>query len=265
MALALLQRQEERRQRLSSAELLASLQKQKSGLSLSLGRQAPAPSPPQPQTLEGTLLLPGSIVELSALPGAGALTLGFMILAAARRRAQALGKTTWLCALDPTGTLSAPAVQCLGVPLDELLVVRAPEDRLLRVGVRAARSGAVCGLLIDATAVLDLSGFVVGLRRLVLAAEELSLCAVLLTSARARRSLPLPCAARALVESVDQQVEVRFVRHPHGVLGHSTSGQTSGQTSGRQSSGQSGQSGQREGSRLRLALPGALVHEALTS
>jgi hypothetical protein len=144
-------------------------------------------------------LLPGAIVELSALPGAGALSVAFALAVRAREKAKAAGRSGWLCALDPSGTLSAPALLHLGVPLDELLVVRPPHDRLLPCATRACRSG-MAAVVIDATAMGDLSRWSVSLRRLTLGAEQHGAAVLLVTSARARREGPLPCAARAEVD-----------------------------------------------------------------
>ncbi len=171
--------------------------------------------------------------------GQGRSTLGLLLLAEARRRALAAARPGFLCAVDPSRTLHAPAVATLlephGVGLDKLLVLQPDADRLLRTSVRAFRSGAFAGVLVDAGGQGDLSTVVTGVRRLALAAEESRGLAVLLTSSRARRGLPLPVAARALVETVDGELHVRFLRHRHGprpplrlrVDGAPTSGGTS--------------------------------------
>lgn len=173
------------------------------------------------------LLLPGAVVELSALPGAGALTLALRLLAEARQRAAAEGRPAWLCAVDPTRTLHAPAVAALGVDLGRLVVMQPPAERILRTAVRATRSGAFAGLLVDASGLADVSDLVTGVRRLTLAAEESQAVGVIVTSSRARRGLPLPVAARALVESAPpppgsgragDDLHVRFLRHRHGPM-----------------------------------------------
>jgi hypothetical protein len=173
-------------------------------------------------------LVPGAVVELSALPGAGALSVAFAIALRARARAVAAGRSGWLCALDPAGTLSAPALLHLGVPLHELIVVRPPHERLLPCATRACRGG-VAAVVVDAAGVDDLSRLAVPLRRLTLAAEEQGAAVLLVTSARARRDGPLPCAARALVDtappasasastsSTGPAFVLRPVRHRHGL------------------------------------------------
>lgn len=202
----------------------------KGNLALRLGGEE-APEAPESGDGLATLLLPGAVVELSALPGAGALTLALRLLAEARQRAAAEGRPAWLCAVDSTRTLHAPAVAALGVELDKLVVMQPPADRLLRTAVRAARSGAFAGLLVDASGLADVSDLVTGVRRLTLAAEESQAVGVIVTSSRARRGLPLPVAARALVESAPppcsgdggsgragDDLHVRFLRHRHGPM-----------------------------------------------
>ena len=145
------------------------------------------------------MLLRGAVVELEALPGAGALTLGFRLLAEMRRRALVEGRPAWLAAVDPSRTLHAPAVAAiLGRDLAQLVVMQPPLDRLLRTAVRAQRCGAFAAILVDASSESDVSGLVNGVRRLTFAVEETQALAVLVTSSRARRGLALPVAARAL-------------------------------------------------------------------
>ena len=205
----------------TAATVLASLHARKTGLALALGKDAPEPAR-APSDVFDALWIPGAVVELSALPGAGALTLALLLLADARRRALALGRPAYLCAVDPSRTLHAPAVASLlaprGVTLDKLVVLQPDSSRLLRTSVRALRSGAFAGLFVDAGGESDLSSLVTGVRRLTLAAEESQTFGVLLTSTRSRRGLPLPVAARALVESVDGDIHVTFLRHRFGNL-----------------------------------------------
>ena len=89
-------------------------------LPLMLGRQAD-------DFAENDWLVPGGVVELSALPGAGAWTVAFVLAAAARRQAIARNGPRWLGALDPWGTLSAAALAHVlrdDDALAETLVVR---------------------------------------------------------------------------------------------------------------------------------------------
>ena len=172
--------------------------------------------------------MPGGVVELSALPGAGAWSVAFVLAAVARRQAVAVNGPRWLGALDPWGTLSAAALAHLlrpaaGDPADddvlaETLVVRPKdEDALLRTATRMARSRACAAVVVDAAGFDDLSGLVLGLRRLTLAAEESGTAILLVTSARARRQQTLPVAARALVDVDREGTVLRGVRHRHGM------------------------------------------------
>ena len=95
----------------SSAQLLRRLEAQAGGrlpLSLAEGAAEIDPSKRLDDPLGTFWLLPGAVVELSALPGAGALSVAFSLALRARTRALAAGRPGWLCALDPAGTLSAP-------------------------------------------------------------------------------------------------------------------------------------------------------------
>jgi hypothetical protein len=167
-------------------------------------------------------LVPGGVVELSALPGAGAWSVAFTLAAAARRRSRLLRGPRWLGALDPSGTLSAAALAHLlrdDEALQETLVVRPrDEDGLLRTATRMARSRACAAVVIDAAGLRDVGGLVLGLRRLTLAAEDTGCAVLLVTSAKAHRPQPLPVAARALVD-VEPHVGtvLRALRHRHGL------------------------------------------------
>jgi hypothetical protein len=190
-------------------------------LPLALGRpRVEADQAREDDPLSAWWFIPGAIVELSALPGAGALSVAFALALRARIRALAAGRSGWLCALDPAATLAAPALLHLGIPLDETLVVRPPFERVLACATRACRGG-VAAVVIDAAAIDDLSRWSVPLRRLTLAAEEQETTVLLVTSTRARRDGPLPCAARALVDSApsphSSAVVLRPVRHRHGL------------------------------------------------
>lgn len=204
----------------TAATVLESLRAQRDGpIALATGAESASTRAPALQDDNGLapLLLRGAVVELEALPGAGALTLGFRLLAEVRRRALLEGRPAWLAAVDPSRTLHAPAVAAiLGRDLAQLVVMQPPIDRLLRTAVRAQRCGAFAGILIDASSESDVSGLVNGVRRLTFAVEETQALAVLVTSSRARRGLALPVAARALVESVGGEVHARFLKHRLG-------------------------------------------------
>jgi hypothetical protein len=185
-------------------------------------------------------LLPGGVVELSALPGAMALSVAFTLATAARDQALATGRPRWIGAVDAGASLCAPALAHVLRPasglvpgpvptapaaLQETLVVRpgSSADAIMGCAQRLVRSGACCAVVVDAAGLMDLSALVLPVRRLVLAAESSGCAVLLLTSSRAHRSLPLPVAARALVEgstirdATRHRVVVRPVRHRHGL------------------------------------------------
>ncbi|HEY1097761.1 MAG TPA: hypothetical protein VGF99_02490, partial [Myxococcota bacterium] len=179
-------------------------------------------------------LVPGGVVELSSLPGAGAWSLGFVLAAIARKQARAIEAPRWIGAVDPWGTLSPVALAHLlhddsagdDADLDalnETLVVRPStkhdDDAILRTATRMARSRACAAIVVDAAGLHDVSGAVLGMRRLGLAAEESGCAVIVVTSLSARRAQPLPVAARGVVD-----VDVRSggavltpLRHRHGM------------------------------------------------
>jgi len=215
----------------SPEALLLALQSQKDRrLPLTLGRHANdnAGDVAVADELEHYWLVPGGIVELSSLPGAGAWSLAFTIAALARRRAIATNHPRWIGALDPWSTLSAMALAHLLHPvagdddpdaLRETLVVRPREDALLRTATRITRSGACTAVVVDAAGLDNVSSLILGLRRLAIAADETQAAVILVTSESAHRSQPLPVAARAqVVPAADGAgTVVRPLRHRNGM------------------------------------------------
>ena len=155
------------------------------------------------------------------MPGAGAWTVAFVLAAAARRQAIARNGPRWLGALDPWGTLSAAALAHVlrdDDALAETLVVRPRDDEgLLRTATRMTRSRACAAVVVDAAGYDDVSGLVLGLRRLTLAAEDSGCAVLLVTSAKAHRGQALPVAARALLDAAADGTVLRAVRHRHGL------------------------------------------------
>lgn len=210
-----------------AATLLSRLKGAHGNVAIALAQRAPAIADAVPRGLTDVdpdvldaLLLPGAVVELCALPGAGAVTLALSCLKEALARALAIAgghSRAWLCAIDPDRRLCAPAVAGLGLPLSRLVVLAPPGAKAPRVAVRAAKSGAFCGLLVDATAAPSLDDLPVPIRRLTLAAEDARATVFLLTSPRSRRTAALPVAVRAEVAPDGDDVVVRFVRHKHGL------------------------------------------------
>lgn len=190
-------------------------------LPITLGRQARNDDDDNDDALAHHWLVPGGVVELSALPGAGAWTVAFILAAAARRRAMAVNGPRWLGALDPWGTLSAVALAHVlrdDDAMAETLVVRPrDEDSLMRTAARMTRSRACAAIVVDAAGFDDVSGLVLGMRRLTLAAEESGSAVLLVTSAKAVRRQPLPVAARALIDAAPDGTVLRGIRHRHGM------------------------------------------------
>ena len=84
----------------------------------------------------GTLLLKKAVVELTSLPGAGATSLAMRLAAQAIYEEPA----RWIGVVDPSGSLCAPSMLALGVPLTRSLVVQPHDvDDVMRLGVRLAR------------------------------------------------------------------------------------------------------------------------------
>jgi hypothetical protein len=180
-------------------------------------------------------LIDGGVVELCALPGAGALTAALRLALQARARARAHGRPRHLAVVDPTATLCAPALAHVlhGTDDDdnddgddddafgETLVVRpgTTSDAVFSCAQRIVESGAVAAVVVDASHLRDLSAAVVPCRRLLLAGEAAGVVVALLTSPLARRPLPLPVAARADVDVDPQQGRPRLQarRHRHGL------------------------------------------------
>jgi len=171
------------------------------------------------EALVSRLCIPGAVTELVSARGAGALSLSFRLMLAALARAKGATRQRSLAYVHgpETGALMAPSVAALGVPLARLVVVRPDDDAFLRVAVRAAKSGAFAALVVDASGLSTLAALPVAIRRLTLTAEETGACVFLLTDARARRTLPLPVAARASVTIDDDGApHVDVVRHREG-------------------------------------------------
>jgi len=179
-------------------------------------------------------LLPGGVVELQGLPGAGALGVALALARGARARAMALSARAprGIGLVDGPGTTCAPALaHALDAAHDtrvlhETVVVRpAPRARahdevheLFALGLRLCRSGACCAVVVDVAWARALHGVVAAGRRLLRAAEETGACVIALTAPDVQRELPLPSSARATIERTDTgAVVVRAVRHRHGL------------------------------------------------
>jgi hypothetical protein len=208
------------------AALLALLTATHGPIPLSLAdartRTRPAPLPKDDDALRALterLCIRGGVTELTSQRGAGALTTALRLMGEVLRHAQGHARQRSLALIHgpETGALMASSVATLGVPLSRLIVVRPPDDAFLRVAVRAVKSGAFAAVVVDASGKRALHDMPVAVRRLALAAEETGASVFLLTDSGARRSLPLPTAARAYVSIDDDGApHVDIVRHRAG-------------------------------------------------
>jgi recombination protein RecA len=179
-----------------------------------------------------------SVVEIAS-PGGLARATSWALAAcasaqsAARLRGGAATAGAWCAWIDATETpgassvghpsLFAPAVQNAGVDLSKLLVVCPPADALARVAVRVASSRVFSVVVVDIAGVpgaaarqrLDKWGTAV--RRLSLAIEGTDTAVILLTDARARRTMPLPAAMRIELERpASNRLNLRIAKERHG-------------------------------------------------
>lgn len=152
----------------------------------------------------------GSVIELSAPNGLGALT-RFALTASAKAQEegrQRCGESSWCAWVDPHQTLYAPFVRAFGVDLERLLVVRSPRTTMSRVAVQLAEARLFSVIVIDVSGVPGtsdgtlaprteaLSAWVRTARRLALSVEMSKTIVLLITDADAPRSLAIPAAMR---------------------------------------------------------------------
>jgi hypothetical protein len=193
--------------------------------------------------------LPRGVIEIAAMPRLGSrgasrlpesMTGGSTVIAisaiAAMHRRDEEAWAAWITPMcsskngDVSPSLYAPALARAGVDLDRLLVVRPPPEALARTVVKVAASGAFGLLVVDVPNPNDLapartSKSVAGgsgagdviVRKLALAAEESGTTSLLLTSAVAKRSIPLPVALRLEVERRPDSLSVRVTKDRRGI------------------------------------------------
>jgi recombination protein RecA len=188
----------------------------------------------------------GAVVELCAPHGlARATTLALAACASAQAEARIRGAAdtegAWCAWLDCDGSLFAPAVMRAGVDATRLLVVRPPQGAeatvLARVAVRVAQSGAFSVVVVDTSGVPGaartperLDRWATTVRRLALAVERSPTTVLLITDARAHRTMSLPVAMRlelttsskgplrstASGEGGPPQLQLRVAKDRHG-------------------------------------------------
>jgi hypothetical protein len=169
------------------------------------------------------LFLPGACVEISSLPGSGAHSVVLQLMCMALSSSSSSSK--WLGALETTqaedwGQLHAPAVAASGVPLDRLLVVRCLRKNIRKMAVRLSAQSFFVALLIDLTAVSNLTEMSVAIRRLAINARNSGCTVFLMTSLRARRPRSLSVAVRAAIrpDQIPGTVKIEMFRHREGRL-----------------------------------------------
>lgn len=166
-----------------------------------------------PPDLARALLIERGVVELAGLPGSGATTLALSCMTEIWARL-APAREPWLCAVDGSARLFAPALLSLGVPLHRLFVVAPPLAALPRVAVRVMKSGAFCAVLVDARE--HQAPETLPVRRFTLLAEASSMTVYLLTSPTARRRAPLPTTVRVRVTPRSQKEIGVVIEHHRG-------------------------------------------------
>lgn len=166
----------------------------------------------------------GGVVEITAPMGRGrATSLALIACAAAQQRAVSLGGSTWCAWVDPSRSLYGPGVEAQRVDPSRFLLAL-PEPALFpRTVVRVAESRAFSVVVADASQLgpeqASLERWPTTVRRLSLAVEGTDCTVLLLTDAGARRSLPLPTAARIeLSRSTLDAVSMRVAKDRFGKI-----------------------------------------------
>jgi hypothetical protein len=142
-------------------------------------------------------VLRGAVVEIAAPRGrARATSLALAACVAAQEEARRFGSHALCAWIDPTRTLFGPGVRARGVDLERFLVVTPSLEGLSRTAVRVTESRAFSIVVLDAGSLSSLDRLPTLVRRLSLATSGTSCSVLLLTDLDARRSTPLPTAAR---------------------------------------------------------------------
>jgi recombination protein RecA len=189
--------------------------------------------------LPGGGLPRGAVVELATPSGlACATSIALAACASAQAQAKLRGGEhaagawcAWVEASSsetvPTPSLFAPAVERTGIDLARFLVAVPPLNGVSRVAVRMAASCVFSVLVIDLAGIpgqnvdrkppADLERWVTPVRRLAITVEELETTVMLLTDARAKRSLPLPTALRLEIErAAPDHLRVTIAKERYG-------------------------------------------------
>lgn len=163
-------------------------------------------------------VLRGAVVEIAAPSGlARATSLAIATCEAAQREAKRFGSHALCAWVDPARTLFGPGVRARGIDLARFFVVTPSVDLLPRAAVRVVESRAFCVVVIDATSLTSLDRFPTIVRRLALATESTACSVLLLTDLDARRSMPLPTAARLELSRTHKgSLTLRVAKDRHG-------------------------------------------------
>jgi recombination protein RecA len=167
----------------------------------------------------------GAVVEL-AVEGGAALATSIALAACRSAQREGLARGTeapWCAFVDPSGTLYAPGVVRAGVLLERLLMVRPPLDVLGRTVLRLVDARVFAVVVIDtvgmpgASLAVSLGVWPRLVRRMAMALEGSSSCALLITDSCARRPLALPVAQRIELSRLQQdKLMVRIAKDRFG-------------------------------------------------
>jgi recombination protein RecA len=163
-------------------------------------------------------LLRGSVVEIASPAGrARATSIAIGACVAAQREAERFGNVALCAWIDPTRSLYGPGVRARGVDLARFFFVAPDVSLLSRAAVRVAESRAFAVVVVDAGRLTQLDRLGTVVRRLALAVEGTSCSVLLLTDLGARRSMPLPTAARIELSRTERDaVVLRVAKDRHG-------------------------------------------------
>lgn len=170
-------------------------------------------------------LLRGAVVELAAPRGrARATSLALSTCVAAQEEARRFGSHALCAWIDPTRSLFGPGVRARGVDLSRLFVVTPSLEALPRTAVRVTESRAFSVVVLDVTSMPTLDRLTTLVRRLALATSGTSCSVLVLTDVEARRSTPLPTAARIeLSRTRADAITLRVAKDRYGRITAGTS------------------------------------------
>jgi hypothetical protein len=170
-------------------------------------------------------VLRGAVVEIAAPRGrARATSIALAACVAAQHEARRFGASALCAWIDPSRSLFGPGIRARGVDLARFFVVTPPLEALARASVRVTESRAFSVVVVDASPLTSLDRFPTVVRRLAHATNGTACSVLLLTDLEARRSTPLPTAARLEVscKRIDA-LELRVAKDRYGRIAAGTS------------------------------------------